>query len=49
MSNHLEIAKELTIVAMQNGYIQKTNNSDKTSENVINFYKKILETVKANQ
>ncbi|WP_157886502.1 hypothetical protein [Planococcus versutus] len=44
-----EIAKELTIAAMQNGYIGKSTDSAKMAEKVLAFYKAALKTVNENQ
>ena len=48
MSIH-ETVKELTIVAMQNGYILRTTDQTKNTERVMDFYKEMLKTVKENQ
>lgn len=41
----VNLAKEITIVAMQNNMISATTDPSETAKNVSQFYKTILETI----
>lgn len=48
-SYKLELTKEFTSLAIQNGLITKKNNSLDTAKEVADFYQTIFETLDSNQ
>lgn len=44
----IKVAKEFTIIAMQNGLIPQGQSPEKAAKNVVEFYQTVLETINDN-